>query len=187
MLQAKDIQSGNMLDVDSNLKNIYQQTDSLRQTQPVTVYARNNTSQYGGYNSSYTQIMFTATTANIATSALSFNLSDSTFNVDSNVFSDFEARFTMQYYTDGAPSDSTIYIRFVGIREDNSESVVNPFYRVPVGTVTSDKFTLVSFNQLFSVDKDIKKLKVMVATNSSIRPSVQNATVSLSGICKTMN
>lgn len=187
MLQAKDIQSGNMLDVDSNLKNIYQQTDALRQTQPVTVIARTNTAHYGGYDTNYEQLTFTNSTANLATSALSFNSSDSTFNVDSNVFTDFYANFTMQYYTASAPSTATIFVKFVGIKEDNTEVNINPIYRIPVGTVNADGLILVNFTQLFSVGKDIKKLKLMITTNASQRPSVNIATISLTGICKTMN
>lgn len=187
MLHAKDIQSGNMLDIDSNLKNIYQQTDALRQTQPVSVYARTTTATYGGYNSSYEQIIFTASTSNISTSGLSFNSSDSTFNVDNDVFTDFFATFTAQYYTANAPANSIIYVKFVGIKENNTEVTINPFYRIPVNTATPDGLILLNFTQLFSITKDIKKIKVMITTNATQRPTINSATLSITGICKNLN
>ena len=187
MLEAKNIQCGNLVDVDSNLNIAYQLIDGLRESQPQTLYLRNTNAQYGGYNSDYTDIAFTSATTNFESSALSFNSDDSTINVDSSVYTDYAVRCTIQYYTSSTEPRKTVYVKFVEIDANDNETTINPFYRIPLSDTTSDGYTLISFNQLFSVQSDTKKVKVQITTNDTNRPSVQNITMEITGICKSMN
>lgn len=187
MLEAKNIQCGNLVDVDSNFNIAYQLIDGLRESQPQTLYLRNTSAQYGGYNSEYTDVAFASATTNFESSALSFNSVDSTINVDNSVYTDYAVRCTIQYYTPSTTTNKIIYIKFVEIDGNGNETTINPFYRVPVGSTTTDGQKLISFNQIFSVQDDTKKIKLQITTNDTNRPSVSNIALEITGVCKSMN
>lgn len=186
MIEAKNVQCGNLADVDSNLNIVYQLIDGLRQTQPQTLYLKAN-NQYAGYNSDYTDIEFNSNATNFYCDALKYNSDDHTISVDNNIYTDYSVKGTIQYYTSSTETRKTIYIRFVEIDGNGNETVINPFYRIPIGTTNSDGYKLISFNQSFSVQDSTKKIKIQITTNDTIRPSVNNANFEITGITKSMN
>lgn len=186
MIEAKNVQCGNLVDVDSNLNIAYQLIDGLRESQPQTLYLRAS-NQYGGYNSNYTTIEFSAAATNFFCDALKYNSDDYTISVDNSIYTDYAVRGTIQYYTSSTETRKTIYIRFVEIDGNGNETVINPFYRIPISTTNSDGYKLISFNQFFSVQDSTKKIKIQITTNDTIQPSVNNAHFEITGITQSMN
>ena len=135
MIEAKNIECGNLVDVDSNFKIIYQLIDGLRECQPQSLYLEETTSHYGGYNSEYVDVVFSNADTNFYSNALAFNSEDNTISVDSDVYSTYAVRCSLQYYTTGVNPNSTVYIKFVEIDGNGNESTINPFYRFPVGYI----------------------------------------------------
>lgn len=187
MIEAKNVQCGNLADVDSNFNTAFQQIDGLRQSQPQTLYLRNTNAQYGGYNSEYTDVAFASSTTNFTSNAMSFNSDDNTISVDNSVYSDFAVQCTIQYYTPTTTTNKIIYVKFVEIDGNGNETTINPFYRIPIGATTTDGQKLICFNQMFSVNDSTKKIKMQITTNDTARPSVANVTLEITGICKSMN
>lgn len=187
MISAKNVQSNNKLDVDSNLNVIYQQLDGLRECQPQSLYLEETTAHYGGYNSEYVDVVFTNASTNFYSDALAFNSEDSTISVDSDVYATYAVRCSLQYYTTGVNPNSTVYIKFVEIDGNGNESTINPFYRFPVGSKTSDGYAMFSFNQSFSVKASTKKIKMQITTNDTVQPSYRSVNLEITGVSKQMN
>ena len=190
MLEAKNVKCGNLVDVDSNLNNVYQHLEALRELQTQTLYLRSTTAQYMGANSSYNQITFTNSITNFSTSALSFNSADSTINVDPSVYTDFKINLSMQFYAGSNNPDSTktIYIRIKEIDANGNEAVQQvPFFREAIGNVTSDGLRVISFGQLLAFRDTTKKIKLEATTNGTTAPSINSIHFDITGITRSMN
>ena len=186
MLKAKNVQSNNMLDVDSNLNIIYQLLDGLRQSITPTLTLYSNTSQTLGYNSEYVTITFENASVNFENNALSYDSEHSAINVNPEVFSSYDIDGTIELRSEGEDPTKTIYMTFVEVLEDDSEVRHTPIFREPLG-YRSQNQRLLSFHFNIAPEARCKQIKINITTNDTVALSKVFASVSVKGITRNMS
>lgn len=187
MIPAQNIQSKNLLDLDSNLNVIYQLIDGLRQTTPQVLVLRDNQARYGGYNSDYVDMQFEYNSTNFYSTALSYDTDEHTITVDPTLYTNYVLDGAIQYYVSTTNSTATIYFRIIEIDENGTETTLQPFYRMPVGTLTSGHQKVLHIHQNFSVKSTTKKIKFQITTNDTVQPSMSAVSFELTGLSANMN
>lgn len=186
MLKAENVQSNNMLDVDSNLNIIYQLLDGLRQSITPTLSLYSNTSQTLGYNSEYVTIAFENASVNFENNALSFDSVNNAINVNPEVFSSYDIDGSIEIRSEGADPTKTIYLSFTEVLTDDSEVRHYPIYREPLGYRTQNQ-KLFNFHINIAPESRCKQIKLNITTNDTTVMSKVFASVSVRGVTRNMS
>lgn len=183
MIEAKNIKSNNMLDVDSNLNVIYCELDKIKQQQNTIITGVFATNQYSGYNSEYVEPNFTDMSSSFNSNDLYWDADLGRFVVNNSSVTRVivEANFTISAAN---ASDKLLYARInqyygeAGPYQNAQAGLrVYPFY-VNAG----DGRMGVTAKFIFDILDGVDSFTLAITSSLSAQPTIQVGSIMVTGI-----